>query len=193
MYGHSSRLKDALATYDSMLEKRISPDDITFLCLINACSHGHDPDRAQQFFDEMTNYNIKPTEKHYAALVDAFGRSGRLEEAEDIVNRHPHPSLSMWTALLGSCRLYGDIPRGERAANALHKADPTFAVPYVLMYNIYAGAAMWDKAEKVRSQMKELGIKKIPGLSWVYHKGKKYEFYVQDERHPMNKKVCLFS
>src|SRR5690606_17705127 len=101
-------------------------------------------------------------------------------------------SLAMWAALLGSCRLYGDIPRGQRAANALHKADPMFAVPYVLMYNIYAGAAMWDKAKAVREEMKKRGIKKTPGLSWVFHKGKKHEFFVRDDLHPDNIKVCLF-
>ncbi|CAN1296642.1 Pentatricopeptide repeat-containing protein At4g32430, mitochondrial [Linum perenne] len=72
-------------------------------------------------------------------MVDMLGRAGRLQEAEDLVKQIPGgPSLSVLQSLLGSCRTYGDVELGEKAADALLGMEPNESGTYVLMANLYA-------------------------------------------------------
>jgi pentatricopeptide repeat protein len=59
------------------------------------------------------------------------------------------------------------ILRSKRVAENALKLDPHNASIYVLLSNIYSDANRWDDASKVILKMKENGIKKIPGQTWI--------------------------
>jgi hypothetical protein len=42
---------------------------------------------------------------------------------------------------------------------------------------------MWDEVAKVRKQMKEQGVNKAPGCSWIQIKNKMHSFVTGDEEH----------
>jgi pentatricopeptide repeat protein len=77
------------------------------------------------------------------------------------------PDAAVWSCLLGACRIHNNIELGECVAEHLFELDPKNAAPYVLLSNIYAAAGRWDDIEKVRKMMKDRGIKKTPGCSWI--------------------------
>ena len=59
-------------------------------------------------------------------MVDLLGRSGYLDEAEDLVNNMPiEPNASVWGALLGACRVHGNTETGNRAAECLFQFGTT--------------------------------------------------------------------
>jgi hypothetical protein len=47
-------------------------------------------------------------------------------------------------ALLGDCRVHGNVEMGERIAKWVLELDTQSAVGYVLLSNIYAAADKWD-------------------------------------------------
>ena len=60
---------------------------------------------------------------------------------------------------------------------------------YTLLSNIYANAGRWKDATKIRFVMKQKGIKKRPGCSWVQGKNETATFYVGDRTHAMSEKI----
>jgi hypothetical protein len=54
---------------------------------------------------------------------------------------------------------------------------------------MYAEAGRWDNVAKVRIRMKEKGLKKKPGYSWIELKNKVHTFFVSDRSHPEMERI----
>jgi pentatricopeptide repeat protein len=120
-------------------------------------------------FDSMARYfNITPSMKHYACMVDVLARAGNLEEALEFIQKMPmQADISVWGAFLHGCKLHSRLEFGEEAINrmtVLHPDTPDF---YVLMSNLYTSYGRWDKSLAIRRSMKERGLIKLPGCSSV--------------------------
>jgi len=173
-----------------MQQEGIQPNSVTFLALLNACSHSGLVDEAIHYFNVMKDqYQILPDVSHYTCVVDTLGRAGRLEEAENLIKTMEQPDVVTWIALLGACRWNNDIERAERAAENALKLDPQNASIYVLLANIYSIAERWDDAAKVRLIMKEKGINKIPGQTWIEINGELHTFIVNDKSHKYSNEI----
>jgi len=99
------------------------------------------------------------------------------------------PDAVSWRALLGACRWHKDIKRAEYAAENALKLDPNNASIYVLLSNIYSAANRWDDKAKMLLKMKENGIKKIPGQTWIEINGKIHTFLVDDNSHKQSNEI----
>jgi hypothetical protein len=123
-------------------------------------------------------------------MVDILGRAGYLEEAHDFINSMPiQPDATVWGSLLGACRNYMNIRLGELVAKHLLQSCSENAAHYVLMSNIYAAAGRWDDVAKVRKMMKDRGVEKNPGCSWIEINNKLYAFLAEDRAHPQMHKI----
>ncbi|KAH7520950.1 hypothetical protein FEM48_Zijuj08G0200100 [Ziziphus jujuba var. spinosa] len=49
---------------------------------------------------------------------------------------------------------------------------------------------MWDSVSLIRLKMKDLGLVKTPGCSWIMISGKIHKFYQGDNSHPLAVLVC---
>eukprot|EP01018_Ginkgo_biloba_P012902 Gb_06272 [translate_table: standard] len=188
MHGHGV---DALALFDQMQQAGLKPVHVTFIALLSACSHAGLVDEGWKYFDEMVqHYNITPTLEHYSCMVDLLGRAGLLDKAHKLIKMMPlEPDASVWGALLGACRLHCNIELGEHVAEHLFELDPEMPGYYVLLSNIYAAADMWDGVAKVRTMMKDRGVKNKPGCSWIVVRNRVHEFTLGDRSHPECKKI----
>ncbi|KAH8940748.1 hypothetical protein BDL97_14G001500 [Sphagnum fallax] len=112
IHGHG---KEALKQFEQMHEEGVQPDDTTFVCLLSACSHSGLLDEGLRFYSSMsTVYMISANLQHYTCMVDLLGRAGRLHEAENMVLAMPYkPQVAAWRALLGACRIHGNVEMGE--------------------------------------------------------------------------------
>ncbi|MQM02163.1 hypothetical protein Taro_034925 [Colocasia esculenta] len=177
--------KEALVTFHQMLELNILPDEITFLGVLTACSHAGLVSEGRAMFDSMHKYGINPRTDHYACIVDLLGRGGLLEEAEQFMNDLPYePDAVMWATFLSACRMHRDNARGSLAAEKLIKLEPQVSTPYILLSNICAASGNWDGVRSLRGAMKEKGVKKEPGCSWITVGGRTTSFFSGDKFHP---------
>ncbi|XP_057822921.2 pentatricopeptide repeat-containing protein At1g11290, chloroplastic isoform X2 [Cryptomeria japonica] len=183
--------KEAIQLFEQMQSAGIKPDHITFVGVLSACSHVGLVDEGRKYFDCMSrNYGITPCMEHYACIVDQLGRAGHLDEAERIINEMPfEPSAFVWGIFLSACRTHGNIKLGKRAAEQLLELEPKESAPYVLLSNIYAMENRWDDVSKVRKMMKDRGVAKEPGQSWIVVKEKVHAFYVEDTSHPQTEEI----
>ncbi|KAI3743254.1 hypothetical protein L1987_60960 [Smallanthus sonchifolius] len=177
--------ENALQIFNEMMESNIKPDDITFLGVLTACSHAGKVSEGRSIFDSMINhYKIEPRTDHISCMIDLLGRWGYLKEAEDIIDELEFkPNAMIWATFLGACRIHGDDRRGKRASVELANLEPESSASFVLLSNIYAASGRWDQVKFVRREMKEKGVKKHPGCSWIKLGQSTHLFVSGDDSH----------
>eukprot|EP01018_Ginkgo_biloba_P023541 Gb_13654 [translate_table: standard] len=188
MHGHS---ESALTNFNQMQQVGVEPDHVTFTAVLSACSHGGLVDEGWQYFDCMIrDHCITPRMEHYACMVDLLGRAGCLDQAQDFIREMPfEPDASNWGPLLGAWRIHSNIELGELVAKRLYELEPENAGNYVLLLNMYAAAGRWDDVAKVQKMMKDRGLKKSPGCSWIEVKNRVHAFVVGDRSHLQTEKI----
>ncbi|KAM7508168.1 hypothetical protein LguiA_018621 [Lonicera macranthoides] len=144
-----------------------------------------------KIFDNMVEkYGVVPQLDHFACMVDIIGRAGRIVEAETLITKMPMgPDSVVWSALLGACRKHGKTELANLAAAKLKELDPKNSLGYVLMSNIYCSAGSFSEAGLMRKEMKTLGVKKRPGLSWAEIGNRVHEFASGGLRHPQGEAI----
>ncbi|XP_058112362.1 pentatricopeptide repeat-containing protein At1g31430 [Magnolia sinica] len=194
MNGQTSK---ALEFFSEMKGIGAKPDDITFIGVLAACSHGGLVEEGRWYFDSMERvYQIEPKLEHYGCLVDLFGRAGLLDEAEELIHKIPNGNekLPLWGALLAACRIHGNVEMSEHVAKHLVGIESCNSGIHTLLANIYAAADRWEDATRVRRKMKDLGVRKIPGCSSIEVNGVVHEFLVRDTSHPEIREIyCVLN
>lgn len=184
---------EALAVWSEMEETGITPDKITFTLIISAYRHtdANLVDDCQSLVSSMkTKYDIEPTSEHFASLVGVLGYWGLLEEAEEMINKLPfEPEVSVWRALLDSCRIRLNTRMGKRVAKRILAMQPNDPSTFILVSNLYSASGIWHCSEMVREDMREKGFRKHPGQSWIVHENKISSFCARDKSHPQQKDI----
>lgn len=186
-HGHG---RSAVDLFEEMLSSGIQPNEITFLCVINACSHTGLLTYGLYYFEMMRKYKLEPDINHHVAIVDLLGRGGELEKAERFIKEMKiQPTATVWKALLGACRMHKNTELGIYAAERVFELDPHDSGPHMLLANIYASAGRWKDAARVRKMMGESGIKKEPACSWLEIGNSVHLFVANDDSHPQIKEI----
>lgn len=132
----------------------------------------------------IIDYRIKPTIEHYSCLIDLLGCAGKLIEAYEIMQRTPEirEDLDLLSTLLSACCLHGDLEKGVKIARLLIAKNLDDPSTYIILSNAYG--SLRDEVRKVRLKMKELGLRKNPGCSWIEINKSIQHFFVGDKSHP---------
>ncbi|XP_020082003.1 pentatricopeptide repeat-containing protein At2g35030, mitochondrial [Ananas comosus] len=185
-YGHHGNGREAVSLFEDMQKNGFKPNDVTYVGLLSACSHSGLVDEGLRIFNSLIkDGSIEVREDHYACLIDLCGRAGRLEEAKNLINKlNIKPSSGcVWGALIAGCNVHGNESIGKVAAKKLLEAKPNNAGTYMLLSNIYASAGKWREVAKIKLKMKDKGLKKQPGCSWIEVGNRVHVFVVCDKSH----------
>ncbi|KAF5195280.1 Pentatricopeptide repeat-containing protein [Thalictrum thalictroides] len=182
---------ESLQLYEQMRSESEEPTDVTFLSLLQACSHIGSIEKGMELLKSMSNvHGIIPRVEHYACVVDMLGRAGNLKEAKSFIEGLPvKPGVAVWQALLGACSIHGNSDIGRYAANNLLLSEPESKTAHVLMANIYTSDGRWEDRAKVIKKMKGLGVKKETGMSWIDIHKDVHSFVVEDRVHPQAEEI----
>ncbi|CAN0864802.1 Pentatricopeptide repeat-containing protein At4g33990 [Linum grandiflorum] len=183
VHGHGEK---ALKLFKEMIAEKVKADQVTFVSLLSACSHSGMVKEGEWCFSMMQQeYGIKPILKHYGCMVDLYGRAGLLDVAFKFIKNMPiRPDASIWGALIGACRIHGNVELGKAASAHLFEVDSENVGYYVLLSNIYAKAGKWEGVNDVRSLARGMGLKKTPGWSSIEVDNKVDVFYTGNQSHP---------
>ena len=70
---------EAVELFSEMLKERVRPNGITFVGVLNGCSHGGLVDLGGEIFESMEMIRgIEAEEEHYGCMVQILGKVGRL-------------------------------------------------------------------------------------------------------------------
>lgn len=188
MHGKSIQ---AIEIFRGMIKQGLLPTSVTFVAILNACSHGGLVDLGFEMFHSMSrDYGIPPQIEHYGCIVDLLGRVGHLKEAYNFIhNMEIAPDHVMLGSLLSACKIHGNFELGEQVARILMNHGVVDSGTYVLLANVYASSGKWKEAAQIRAKMKEGGIQKEPGCSSIEVNNEIHEFLLGDLRHPQKEKI----
>lgn len=191
-YAYHGLADEALKVFDMMTKAGFRPDHATFLSILSACAHkGYLYEGCYHFRSMQEDWNLVPRSDHYSCMVDLLGRSGFIHQAYDFTRRIPSDHrTTAWETLFSACNSHGEIQLGEIIARNVLKARPSDGGMYTLLSNIYAAKEMWSSAASVRGFMKERGLKKETGCSWIELKGEVVTFSSNDSNHPLIEQIC---
>ncbi|XP_031497237.1 pentatricopeptide repeat-containing protein At5g08510 [Nymphaea colorata] len=185
------RWREALTLFEDMQSEGFIPDDITFVGVLCACTHGGLVKQGRQYFNFMkSRFGISPKLEHYSCMVDLLGRAGLLREAYEMLMKMPmKPDSVVWGTLLGACSFHANVEIGEAAAEKLFELEPWNPGNYVIMSNIYAARGRWDGVARIRLRMKGRSLQKAAGYSLIEEDGILHKFTVEDNSHPYSYQI----
>ncbi|KXG20766.1 pentatricopeptide repeat-containing protein At4g14820 [Sorghum bicolor] len=149
----------ALVRFTQMLREGFLPDEVIFLCVINACGHSRLVSEGHRLFKSMIEeYHITPWMEHYGSMVDLLCRAGWLDEAFEFVLAMPvTPDPVIWRVLAGACRDHGNASLARRVMDHVIGMEPDHEGNYVLASNLCAADEDWRRVVDVRLDM---GVRK---------------------------------
>ncbi|XVE93043.1 hypothetical protein REPUB_Repub01dG0156100 [Reevesia pubescens] len=160
MYCKNGSLEDANSRFKRMVHK----DVISWSTMIIGLAQNGFIQEALKFFDLM---KVSGRE-HYGCIIDLLGRAGKLDEVVKLVHEMKcEPDVVTWRTLLGACRVHQNVDLAIYAAKQFLKLDPQDVGMYVLLSNIYANSQRWEDVFKIIKAMRDKGISKKPGYSWI--------------------------
>ncbi|KAK8945490.1 Pentatricopeptide repeat-containing protein [Platanthera guangdongensis] len=188
----NGRAREALDTFMEMRRSGVSPDEVTMVGVLSACSHGGLVEEGRKWFKEMENLGIYRNVAHYGCLVDLLGRGGYLEEAEILIKTMPFaPNGIILSSLLFGCVSHRDVGKAERVIMMTSFVEPGNVRNYVMLRNLYAAENRWGDVELVEGIMRKLGWKGEAGCSAIEIGSSVSEFVAGDRVHPESERIYL--
>uniref|UniRef100_A0A2N9HES6 DYW domain-containing protein n=1 Tax=Fagus sylvatica TaxID=28930 RepID=A0A2N9HES6_FAGSY len=190
-YALHGRALEALAVLKQLEEEGIEPDNITFTSVLSACSHAGLVNEGLELFSHMVSkFHVKPTMEHYGCVVNLLSRCGNFDEALRLILTLPcKPDAHILGSLLAACRDCHEIELGDYLSKHLLKLEPDNPGNYVALSNAYAASGRWDEVSYMRNLMKQKGLRKVPGCSWVQIGGELHVFVAGDKSHPKTRDI----
>ncbi|XVF63779.1 hypothetical protein PTKIN_Ptkin09bG0114800 [Pterospermum kingtungense] len=183
LHGCSDAVMDL---FNEMRNLALKPNRGTFLSIILAHGIAKMVDEGKHIFSSISsNYEIVPAIEHYSAMIDLYGRSGRLGEAMEFIEDMPiEPDSSVWTSLLTASRIHKDIALAVLAGERLLDLEPGNPVVNRLMFQIYSLCGKLDDSSKVRKLEKENTLGRSLGHSWIEVRNKVRAFVTGEKSKP---------
>ncbi|KAF7831183.1 pentatricopeptide repeat-containing protein [Senna tora] len=183
----------AIELFEKMQPEGVAPNEVTYICVLNACSRMGLVDKGLKIFKSMREaYGLEPGVQHYGCLVDLLGRAGMVEEAKNVMRKMPmEPDSYVLGALLNACRMHGEVELAKETLKFLIKQNLDHGGAYTLLSNMFAAAKQWEDVAKIRTGMQEKNVRKVPGCSLIEVNGVVCEFVSGDYTHVLMEEITL--
>ena len=124
-FAQQGQSEEALNGFERMQCEGIVPNTVTFLCVLNACSHAGLVNEAQMYFTIMSEkYGIVPNSKHQTCMVDLFCRAGLFDKAMAVIKKMPSCDYPVvWGALIDACKKLGNANLAKFAFEQVVQLD----------------------------------------------------------------------
>ncbi|XP_052109858.1 pentatricopeptide repeat-containing protein At1g26900, mitochondrial [Arachis duranensis] len=141
-HGIHGQPTNAVKLFNRMENEGFRPNEVTFLAVLSACSHGGLVIEGMEIFKSMVcKYGFSPQVEHYGSLIDLLGRAGMLHEAHKLIESLPiKGDATAWRTLLSACRVYGDVKLGECVKDVLSSIYTEHPTDSLLISGIYVAS-----------------------------------------------------
>ncbi|CAF1456583.1 unnamed protein product [Adineta ricciae] len=189
-YGLNGMGMQALELFSQMPKEFIR--EVTYICILNACSHSGLVDEARSIFQTIES----KTPTVWTTMVDCLARASLFDEAQTLIEEfeRSHPAaMTMHMALLSGARNDKNAQLAQTICDRLKRLFPStkdsLTAAKVLLANTYASCGDIGKASDIRIQLTKSGAKKKIGTSTTVVDGEIYEFRAHDTSHPRSDEI----
>ncbi|KAL6012234.1 hypothetical protein ACLOJK_002712 [Asimina triloba] len=205
-YSECGSIKDAVKAFDDMEDSR---DLVSWNSMLAAYAfHYHGVD-AVKLFITMHELGIDQDLYSYTTIISAcfeqeqhrrgrsfHGLNGLSVEALEFFGEMRSACQEIdhyaFSAVLRSCSDLAVLQLGRQAieiARHLVVLEPEEHSTYVLLSNMYAGFERWSERAMIKRVMRERGLRKVPGWSWIEVKNQVHSFNAEDRSHPLAEEI----
>ncbi|CAF0992679.1 unnamed protein product [Adineta steineri] len=168
-------------------------DEVTYICVLNACSHSALLDDAYSIFNEIPQKN----EQIITTMIDCVSRLYLFDEAQKLIEDYEKlnpPSSAMYMTILSGTRNSRQHILSKQIYDRMKILFPnqkdSLISGSILLSNIYLSLGDYQEAENIRlNRIKQLGTKVKSGTSWTEVNGDIVEFKANDHSHPQYKQI----
>ncbi|CAA7055384.1 unnamed protein product [Microthlaspi erraticum] len=184
-FSHHGLGREALEAFDKMMTSGEIPNHITFIGVLQACSHIGFVEEGHYYFNQvMKQFGVEPDLRHYTCIVRLLSKAGLFKEVETFMRTAPIEwDVVAWRSLLNACYVRRNYSLGKKIAEYAIEMYPNDSGMYILLSNIHAKSKEWEGVAKVRTLMKQRRVKKEPGISWISIRNQVYVFLSEDNQH----------
>ncbi|XP_021904797.1 pentatricopeptide repeat-containing protein At5g46460, mitochondrial-like [Carica papaya] len=171
-YGLNGMHEEALKLFSDMIRMRVLPNQSTLTSALNACCGLEAFDWGKEIHTVVVKLGFETKAFVSNSLIVMYSEGGKVYDAVAVFKKIDCKNMVSWNSVIVGCAQHG---RGMWALTVFNQ--------------MYASAGKWSDALRVRTMMKERGVMKQPGCSWVILKGQRHEFLSGDSFHPHSEKI----
>ncbi|EHA8591377.1 pentatricopeptide repeat-containing protein [Cocos nucifera] len=170
-YSQNGYGEEALLLFRQMLQEGLSPPIFSITSAIRACSTTASLFMGQQIHSRIVKMGSADNLSVENSLITMYAKCGSIEVAKRVFNSMTNRDIVSWNALivafLASCKVHGNVELAKIAAKNILQVRPEDPTPYIILSGIHASMGVWDAKARFRAMMKDQGLQKEPGRSWV--------------------------
>jgi pentatricopeptide repeat protein len=122
-YRKKRNLPSAFRLYGQLKARKLIPDIIVFIELLNMLSH--DDPRVAMLFEDMRVYGIPPSVNAHNVIMSSEGRAGNIEAVRTrLAMMHAqqlHPNTVSFTALIQAHKVHRDAVGAKAVLNEMRR------------------------------------------------------------------------
>ncbi|KAH7292968.1 hypothetical protein KP509_28G005700 [Ceratopteris richardii] len=92
--------EDALSLFRDMQIKNVHVDEVVLFCCLDICAMLSFPSEGECINDTIIKLGLEDHDMVKTALIDMYGKCGKLDEAQNIFYKCPQSNLKTWNALM---------------------------------------------------------------------------------------------
>ncbi|BAU02983.1 hypothetical protein LR48_Vigan10g003200 [Vigna angularis] len=117
---------DGLLAFQKMKHAGVPLDGQTFELVLAACAQAEAVEEGLLHLESMKENGIVPRVEHYLEVINIMGNAGRLNEAEEFIEKIPiEVGAEGWESLRNFARIHGNLDLEDRAEELLKYLDPS--------------------------------------------------------------------
>ncbi|KAI5062732.1 hypothetical protein GOP47_0023271 [Adiantum capillus-veneris] len=159
-YAQYGQGHNALKCFRQMQEEGLTPNDVTFICLLKACASMGAADKGQEIHFEIARHGLLGKSIVLGnALVDMYAKCGALSKAERVLEELPTRDVVSWSALICG---YAEHGQGEDALNCFEKMRcegvPPNIVTFICILKACGTTSSIHKGEQIHDEIARQGL-----------------------------------
>lgn len=129
-------LKGAENLFREMLERGVTPDNVTFSTIISCARLSSLPEKAVEWFEKMSSFGCVPDKVTCSVMVDVYGRVGNVEVALSLYDRARSEKWRLDAVTFATLiRIYGTMRNFDGCLNIYEEMKALGVRPNASVYN----------------------------------------------------------
>mgnify|MGYP000618503113 CR=1 FL=1 len=160
-YAEHGLCNESMNSFERMKSDGLSPDKVTFICILKACASMEAIVKGEQIHDEIVDRCLLEKDIMLGtALVDMYAKCGILTKAQKVLDELSVRNVACWSALISG---YAQLGQSEEALNCLKwmlkEGHCPNAITFLSLLNTCCHSGLVDKGQFMFDSMsKQYGI-----------------------------------
>ncbi|KAL0436055.1 UNVERIFIED_CONTAM: Pentatricopeptide repeat-containing protein [Sesamum radiatum] len=180
----------ALSVFRKIWKSKCKPNSITLVSILPICTKWGHLNRVWKF--TAMRLEAVLSELFQSAIHLSICTDLGMEQLSSCNNCLRQPDGNVLGCLLAACRVHNMVEPAYLLAKEILQDKLEDSGYHILLSNMYASTKKWEDASRVRVLIKEKGLRKKPGKSWIQIGNCTHIFDARGTTHSEFNKIQVF-